>query len=68
MVFPDILTTGSEAVILYRRGCMEKRARGGILLLDEDLELRPETLYIGSWRDIPAEVPESICLFCSEGR
>jgi len=67
MFFPDILIAGLGNFVLYRRGCTEKRERGGILLLDEDTSLQATPLYIGSWKDIPETVPEDCCIFCSEG-
>ena len=67
MFYPDILIAGLGNFVLYRRDCTEKRERGGILLLDEDMSLQAAPLYIGSWKDIPKTVPEDCCIFCSEG-
>ena len=67
MFYLSILTAGLENTILYRRGCTEKRARGGILLLDGEQPLQNVPLYIGSWKDLPDLVPEDGCVFCSDG-
>lgn len=68
MIHPEILTVDLDDAVLYRRGCTEKRLRGGILLLDEETRIDTEPLYIGSWRELPDFVPENACIFCSDGK
>ena len=67
MIHPDILTAGLNDLVLYRRGFAERHIRGGLLLLDKDMQPGDASLYIGSWRDLPDAAAENVGIFCSDG-